>query len=809
VSGLLAGDLRFAVQSLRRSPGFTLIAIITLGLGIGANTSMFSVANAYMLQPAPYADSEHLDRIYRATPRESRGGVSPADYLDLKSEMNGYGEIAAYGGADMSLSEPGKPAEMTSALRVSANLFETLGSTPRLGRSFSSDEETVGNHRVLIISDRYWQNHFGGDPRIIGRIVRVDGEPHEIVGVLPADFSDWRHLVGIDLFRPLGFDEKESRDRGSAWLRVVARRSTTRTRAQAAVFIEDFGRRLAADFPAVHAGTTWRILPIEKTLVPPQATPMIAMLVGLSGFVVLIACSNLANLLLARTMARARELALRAALGASRAQMLRPLFVESLLLAFGGGLCALVVALWTMDWMEVASLDDNGIGVVLGLDWRVLGWAFGACLFTAVSFGVVPALFALRLDPNRALKSSSRGITGDFRHQRFRQALIVAQFALAMVLLAGAGLFVRGLHELNNRRSGWESDRLITGNFQLPIAVYPGDEEILDFHRLALERLEALPGVRSATISSAMPFFGLAESRKYLVAGHEIEPGKEPVALINAVTPHYFETVGTRVLSGRTFDEADTPTSPRVFVINEAMAHGLFVGESPLGQRLARAEGTTVEWGEIVGVVDDVQPVIPDPITVTYQLYHPMAQEPRPFNEIAVRTEGIAPATVVDGIRATFAALDPDLPVQKLQPAEATLLRANYGLGVMRSMLSSLAVLGLGLASLGVYGVAARTVAQRIGEFGIRLALGAQVKDIVRLVLTSGAKLALIGCAIGLLGAFGVTRLISSSFPTMHTSIAPVLVGVTLLLIAIAQLACYMPARQASRINPIETLRAD
>ena len=810
LSGALTSDVRFAIQSLRRSPGFTLIAVLTLGLGIGANTSMFSIASAYMLVPAPYPGSDHLDRIYRKTAQNDRGSVSPADYLDLRSEMKGYGEIAAYGLADMSVSEPGQPAEMASGLRVSANLFSTLGTAPRLGRSFRPDEETLGRHRVLIISDRYWQNRFGGDGRIIGRTVRVDGLPHEIVGVLPADFSDWRHLLGIDLFRPLGLDEKETRDRNSAWLRLVGRRSAALTREQAGAFVAAFGRRLAADFPAAHADTAWRTVPIEDTLVPSQAPGMIFMLVGLSCFVVLIACSNLANLLLARTMARARELAVRSALGASRSRMLRPLFVEALLLAFAGGVVAFFVALWTLDWIAMASKNDQGIGVVLSLDWRVLGWAFGACLFTALAFGVAPAHFALRLDLNSTLKSGSRGTTGDRRHQRFRQILIVGQFALAMVLLAGAGLFVRGRHDWNNSRHGWESDHLVTGTMLLPTATYASPEDVTDFQRRALERLEALPGVASASLSSSMPFYRQAESRKYLVAGGEArEPGHEPAALISAVSPRYFETVGTRVLSGRVFGPGDTFASPRVFIINESMARGLFGGESPIGRRLAEAGGDTVEWGEIVGVVGDVRSVFPDPVKVTYQLYQPLAQETRRFNEIAVRTAGIAPPALVGDIRTTMAALDADLPLRKLQPAETSIGRATYGLGVLSSMLSSLAVLGLGLASLGVYGVIARTMAQRTGEFGIRLALGAQVGDIVRLVLTSGAKLALIGSAVGLVGALVTTRLIAAAFPAMETSSASVLSGVTLLLIAIAQIACYIPARAAARISPTETLRAE
>jgi putative ABC transport system permease protein len=803
-------DLRFALKSLFRSPGFTLIAVITLALGIGANTSAFSILNALLLRPLPYADSRQLERIYRTTAQSSRGGVSPADYLDLKSQTNGYGEIAAYGVSDMSLSEPGEPAEMALGLRISANLFHTLGTEPELGRSFRPDETLLGNHRVLIISHRCWQNRFGGDGHIIGRTVRVDGETHEIVGVLPATLNDWRHLGAFDLFRPLGLTEKEATDRSSAWLRLVGRRSSTLTRAQADAFIASFGRRLAADFPAAHAGSAWRTLPIYDSVIPENAKGIVGMLVGLSGFVLLIACSNLANLLLARTVARARELAVRSALGASRIKLLRPLFLESLLLAFAGGILAIQVALWTHDWLNAFAALDSGDPLIFDLDWRVLGWALLASVGTALAFGVAPALFALRLDPNATLKSGSRGTTGDRGHRRFRQFLIAGQFTFAMVLLAGAALFVRGLHEWNNRRFGWESDHLVTGTMLLSTATYPSGREVADFQRLALERLEALPGVASASISYSMPFFGLAEPRKYVVAGRETpERGHEPVAVTSGVSPHYFETVGTRVLDGRTFNERDTLTSPKVFIVNQAMANGLFGGESPLGRRIAQKGGDTISWGEIVGVVADIQSVASDRLAVTYQIYQPMAQEPRHGSEIAVRTAAVAPSTLVDGIRTTMMSLDPDLPVRQLQPAEITIARAGKYQSIIGSLLSLLAVLGLGLACLGVYGVIARTVAQRTGEFGIRLALGAQKGDITRLVLTSGAKLALIGSAIGLLGAFGISRLMVAAFPGIQASSVPVLGGVTLLLIAIAQIACYMPARHASRISPTEALRAE
>jgi putative ABC transport system permease protein len=665
-----------------------------------------------------------------------------------------------------------------------------------------------GNHRVLVISHRYWQNRFGGDSQIIGRTVRVDGEPHEIVGVLPWNFSDWRHLSWADAYRPLAFSEKESRDRSATNIRLVGRRSTTPTEGEA--FIAGFGSRLAREHPAAHAETTWRTVPIADSFIDKEGPPLLQMLVGLSGFVVLIACSNLANLLLARTMTRAREFALRAALGASRVQMLRPLIAEALLLAAAGGFCALVVAQWTFEWLSVVSRGDSGVGVTLTFDWHVLGWMFGASLFTALAFGVAPALFALRLDLNSTLKSGARGTTGDRGHQRFRNTLIVGQFALALVLLAGASLFVRGLHEINNRGYGWQSGPLVTGTLVLPSSRYPGDMEVTAFQRQTVERLEALPGVASASVSYSMPFFGLSEPRKFVVAGRDVPPpGQEPAALINGVSAHYFETVGTRLLSGRSFDARDTAASPRVFIISQSMARGLFGGESPLGRQIARAGGQTFEWGEIVGVVGDVQSVDPGRVTVAYQLYQPMAQEPRPFTELAVRTAGVPPAGLIDSIRTTMAALDPDLPLRKLQSADQAIARANYQDGVFGSILSALAVLGLGLASLGIYGAIARTMAQRTGEFGIRLALGAQIGDIVRLVLASGAKLALIGSALGLFGAQAIAQLLVSAFPGMQTESVPVLIAVTSLLIGIALFACYLPARSAARISPTEALRAE
>lgn len=801
--------LRFAARSLVRSPGFTLLAIVTLALGIGANTAMFSLLNTLLIKPLPYPQSEQLDRLDRATPQNPQGRVSPADFLDLQREMQGYGEVAAYNIGETSLSEPGQPAEIVRAIRTTANLFSVLRVPPQLGRDFFPREDIPGNDRVLIISQRCWQQRFGGKWDVIGRTIRVDGEPHEIIGVLPAWFNDWRHFGPYDFFRPLGLEQEKSVDRRTTMLRLIGRRSEQRSKAETAQFITNFGARLAADFPEVNAGSTWKTVPLNSTMAPRNARAMIAMCVGLSFFVLLIGCSNLANLLLARTMARAREFAVRAALGASRSQLLRPLLSESLLLALAGGVCSMLVARWVADWLG-ARAGGDGEPLVFLFDWRVFGWAFFASLITALAFGLAPALFALRLNVNDTLKSGGRGTTGGRGHRRFRQALIVGQFALAMVLLGGAGAYVRGLDELNNSRSGWQSERVLTGTIVLPSAAYGDVEKINTFHRLALERLASVPGVATVSVSTSTPFFNWVDVRKYLVEGRELpQPGHEPAAVVNSITPRYFETFNTRLLAGRAFDERDKLTSPKVFIISQSMAAALFGNENPIGRRIGQTTIGSPQWGEIVGVAADVQSIMPDPGPVTFQLYQPMAQDPRPFGEIAVRTTGLAPATLVPAIRAVMTELDRDLPVRQLQAADVTIDRANYQLGVVRDMLTAFALLGLALASLGIYAVIARTMAQRAGEFAIRFALGACVKDITRIVLTSGVKLALAGCALGLFGAIALARFLAARNPAMHLDNPLVFVWTTLVLITVALVACWLPARRAARINPIEALRAE
>ncbi|MBX3738457.1 MAG: ABC transporter permease [Candidatus Didemnitutus sp.] len=803
-------DVVHAARQLVRAPGFSLLAIVTLGLGIGANTSMFSLVNGILLKPLPYQRVDQLERIYRSTAQNSEGNLSPADFLALRKAQSSYGTVIAYTPASASLSEPGRPAELAYSARTTADLFSVLGVTPQLGRTFRPEEDQPGRDHVVILSQRTWRGRFLSAPDIIGRTVRIDGVPHEIIGVMPESFNDWRFLGVMDFFRPLALTPAEAADRQGTRLRVIGRRDASLTPAESAGFIASFGERLAREFPEANHGSSWRTVSLQKDAAGSSGLIVLPMLVSLSAAVLLIACSNLANFLLARTMARAREFAVRAALGASRLQLLRPLFAEALLLSLVGGGVAIFVAHWFRDWAAQRSTRDNGEQVIFTVDWHVMGWAFAASLFTALVFSVGPALFALRLDLNETLKSGGRGTTGSRGHQRFRQFLIVAQFTLAMVLLAGAAQFLVGVDDAQNRRAGWESAPLATGSMLLPAGQYGDDAKLTAFHRLTLERLGALPGVEAVSLSAATPFLDWNDVRKLIVEGQPLPaPGQEPAAMFNAVSPQYLATYGTRLVSGRTFDSRDTANSPRVYLVSQSTARALFGESDPIGRRIALAGRGAPAWGEIVGVVSDIQSADPEPNTVTLRVYPALAQEPTRAVVIAVRAAGVAPSGLLDSIRTTMADLDSDLPIDQLTTADASIARTFYEMRFLRDMLTAFGVLGLGLASLGVYGVITRTTAQRAGEFAIRLALGASPRDITRLVLGAGVRQALLGSLLGLLGAYAVTSALSSAFRGVHANSPLILAATTLILIAVALVACWLPSRRASRIDAMAALRAD
>jgi putative ABC transport system permease protein len=799
-------DLRYACRTLGRQPVFTLVALLTLSFGIGLNTAMFSFVNALLLRPLPFPDAPQLVRVYRTSPQNQHGGFSPADYLALREDEAGFGRFAAYRQSNVTFSEPGRA---TQWLRVSANLFDLLGVPPILGRMFHPEEDLGGQHRVVIISHALWRDRFASAPDIIGRTLRGNDEPYEIVGVLPPAAGDHRLFGQVGIFSPLGFDEESRRARSTHAISVLGRRDASVSASAGDAFIAAFGARMAADFPKDNEKTGWRSEGLPQSATGPAGRVLLSMLLGLSGFVLLIACSNLANLLLARTIERTREFAVRAALGASRLQLVRTLALESLILAAVGGTGALFVASSTTSWLRSVIANGGGPSFEFPMDWRVLSFALGVSLLTLVLCGIGPALFTGRISTNETLKSGGRGTTADRRQQRVRHALIIGQFALAMTLLAGAGFFIRGAANLLTEHYGWNAEQVVQGDIALPSARYPGGESITAFHRRLIERVQQLPGVTTVSVSYGLPYVGLRGDGRFTVdvpgtAGR----GPEFPAKWNGITPSYFDVTGTRLVAGRFFTDADTSSSLRVAIVNETMARTLFPAGAALGARIGGA-AEKPEWMEVVGVVADVRSIDVAQAPSSFQLYKPAAQDPRHDFVVAARTAGVADGSVSAAIGAAVADLDPDLTVRALMPVTARMQEVTSQMALMQQLLMAFAVLGLLLASLGIYGAMARMVAHRTSEIGLRMALGAQIPHVVGLVFRSGGRIVAIGAGAGLLGAFALSRLLASVLPTMDTDSSLVGAAGAALLAAVAFAACYLPARRATRVNPVDALRAE
>ncbi|HVT74429.1 MAG TPA: ABC transporter permease [Lacunisphaera sp.] len=802
--------MNHAFRSLLRTPGFTLIAILTLALGIGMNTAMFSMLNAFLLRPLVYPHAERLFRLDRSVAKQPFSDPTPAQFDDLAAASSGIADLAALRYWGFTLTGPDQPADMPFAARATANYFDVLGVKPELGRSFLPDEDAPGKCNVLVISHRYWETRFGSSPDIIGRIVRLDGIPTEIIGVLPANDDASRITGSISIYRPMAVTDGERLNRIEGNETVIGRYRDGVEPDQAAAQFDTIARRLVADHPAENAGLALRIRTLQSTTLTGVGRTLTFLLLGLSGFVLLIACGNLGNLLLARAISRARESSIRAALGATRAQLIKPLAVECLLLAITGGLAAIFLAMWTGDWLS-RRLSDPSNPTPFSIDGRVLAFTFAISVVTALLFGVAPAWWAARARINESLKSGSRGTTGSRTQHRYRQLLIVTQFALALILLAGAGLFIRGLDRLVHTVSGWQSSTLITGSLNLASARYNTAEPILAFHRELRERLLALPGVANASVSFMEPLFNAPSQRSYFVAGREPpKPGHEAVAFTNGVSASYFDTVGTHLLRGRAFNQTDTPTSPRVVVINETMARALFPGENPIGRRLAVVGAASGATAEIDGVAEDVHSPDLRPSPIVFQVYIPFAQETWQYVTIAVRAADPAKVpALLEPIRRAVASLDPDQPVTNLRPAAERIQLNNSFLQTINQLLALFAGLGLLLAALGIYGVTMRLVAQRSAEIGLRMALGAQVRDILKLILGGGLRLTLTGACVGLAGAVFLSRYVASEMPGFgRMGILPVAVAAALLM-GVALIACLLPARRATRVDPVVALRAE
>lgn len=803
-------DLRLAFRSLSKSPGFTAIALLTLAVGIGLNTAMFSLVNTLLFGSAPYPNPSQLVRVFRTSAQSQTLPLSLPDITDLQQQSQTLASLTAFQWWAYSYSEPGQPAEHMLGIVASANLFTTLGVQPMLGRGFTPEEQQPGRDRVVVLSHAFWQRRFGGDPQVVGRSLRVDYENVLVVGVMPAS-ADYPVLWGtIDLWRPLPLLNDWRQERSTRWLNAMARIKPGIAPSQAQAELSGLSAQLAQQYPAANAGAGHRLIPLVQSITSATERNLSWFALGLSGFVLLIACANLANLQLARTAERGREFAIRAALGASRARLGQQLVVESLLLSVVGGVLGLILALWINDGIG-RLLTIGGGRLVIPLDYAVLGFALLASLGTGVLFGTVPAWIASRADVNAALKQQSRGSTGDRSQQKFRSALIIGEVALALVLLSGASFFIRGLQRYMDRNLGWQTSGLLSGTITLPANRYDTPEQRRTFYRELERRLPDLVGVERAAIGSALPIAAdrvANNTTNVFVEGRPIPPaGQAPLASFTVASPGYFATLQIPLVAGRLFAADLRPDAPRRIVVNEAMARQLWPGENPIGKRIS-GTADRPQWEEVIGVVRDVGfAAYAGTSEPPMQFYRPLVNEPWGYMTVVLR--GTAPEALAEPLRRVVAALDPDLAVTELRTVRQAIDDRQNTFYLINRLLGIFAFLGLCLSAIGLYGVIARLVVQRLPEFGIRMALGATPGRVLHLVLGQGLRLAVIGMVVGLAGGAALVQVLSSLLPGFPGQDTVGMVVDVLLLLFVAVCACWLPARRATRVNPIDALRAE
>jgi putative ABC transport system permease protein len=807
----LLQDARYAVRMLRKSPGFTLVAVLTLALGIGANAAIFSVVNGVLLRPLPFPEPERLVAVWTAQPAKDlvRGSSSYPDFADYRDQTASFDGLAATRSRGYTLSSP-KGAERIDGARVSWTLFPVLRVTAALGRTFSADEDRLGGPRVAVIGDALWRRRFGGDPGVVGRPVTLDGEAYTVLGVLPRGFRFDFDLREAEIWTPTALDGKDSiEERGQHYLQVVGRLKPGVPIAAARADLGAVSARLAAAYPQSNTGRTAIVQPLHDAIVGATRQGLLVLL-GAVALVLLVSSANVANLLLARGSEREREVALRSALGASRGRLARQLLTESVLLSLVGGALGLLVAFWGTDGLlALAPADLPRLGDV-HVDARVLGFTLGVTILAGLLFGTAPALRAARVALVPALSEGGRGGSGGPGARRMRSVLIVAEVALALVLLVGAGLLLRSLGRLLGVDPGFRAESVLTLRLDLPDAHYQKPENVLSFYEKLLPRAAALPGVRSVAAVAPLPFGNsMWVTGIYRKDRPEPGPGEKLSAHYEAATPGYFETIGIRVTRGRTFSDRDRRGAPRVVLVSESLAARLFPGEDPVGKPVAFGvtlddEDEKAPW-EVAGVVADV---VLDRLDKALEptFYVPAFQQPWNGVSLVLRAAG-SPGTLAEAVRKEVQALDPELPVFHVRTMPELVSASVAQRRFQALLLAAFAAVGLALAATGLYGVMALSVSQRTREIGVRIALGAPARGVLGLVLRQALSLVLLGTAVGLLGALALSRVLSSLLFRVSAT-DPVTFGIVAgLLLVTALVASYVPARRATRVDPLEALR--
>jgi len=807
----LLQDLRFGLQMLRKNPGFTLIAVLTLALGIGANTAIFSVVNAVLLRAFPYTDAERLVIVWERLGQDEQNPISPANFFDWQEQQNVVAGMAAFNDTRNSLGGDSAPEEVMGQFATD-NLFSVLGVNALVGRTFAPEDSQPGRHTVVVLSYGLWQRRFGGDPNVIGRKVLLNAVDHTVIGVMPPDFK-W-HVrknsqtgQAAELWTPWAISNDVRQFRGR-FIGAVARLKPGVSLLQARAAMDRIASRLAEQHPQFNRGAGINLVPLREQFAG-ELRRALLVLMGAVGFVLLIACANVANLLLARAAARQKEIAVRAAMGASRGRIVRQLLTEGLLLTGLGGAVGLLLARWGATALVNLSPPELGDFQQVEISASVLGFTFVVALLTGVIFSLAPAFEASKVKLGETLKETGRNLAGNPRSQRLRSVLVVAEIALALVLLIGAGLLIRSFLRLQNVDTGFDARNVLTMRVALPLGRYDQDEKRLNFFTQALERMQSLPGVEAAGAINFTPFLGLGSETGFDIDGRA-KPSPDQAAGVTSVCitdQNFFRALRIPLKRGRLFTEQEARERRNVVVINEALAGKYFPNENPLGKRIKIMMRPPHVMTEIIGVVGDVKHAQLDRAAEPMS-YWPISQLPYPFMTFALRMHGDA-SGVSAGVRNIIQTLDPQQPVGEVRTLDNLVGNSIARQRFNTLLLAVFAAVALLLSAIGIYGVMSFSVVARTHEIGIRAALGANASNILRLVLKRGMTLALAGVAVGLLAAMVLTRLMKTLLFGVSVTDPLTFVVITLLLTLVALLACWIPARLATKVDPMIALRTE
>jgi putative ABC transport system permease protein len=803
-------DLGYGFRLLIKRPGFTVVALIALALGIGANTAIFSVVNAVLLRQLPYRDPSKLVMVWENNRRRGRpqNVISPANFLDWRDQNNVFEDMAMFIDFRFNLSGVDDPEELPGQI-AQVNLFDVLGVNAQLGHTFSPENSEQGRDNVVLLSHGLWQRRYGGDPDIVGKTIMLNGESNTIIGVMPAGFQLYVKQGSqtgkpVELWLPWTYNPRARIRAGRAWL-SVARLKPEVTLAQAQTEMDSIAARFEEQYPEFDKGWGVTVVPLREQFVGDIKKALFVLLAAV-GFVLLIACANVANLLLARAASRQREIAIRTALGAGRRRVIRQLLTESVLLSIIGGGAGLLLALWGTDLLLALSPRDL-LGVdQVALDRRVLLFTALVSLITGVLFGLAPAIAASRTNLNETLKEGGRDSGGGGRSRRIRNAFVIAEVALALVLLVGSGLMIKSLWRLQSVDPGFNSSRLLTARLLLPNSKYNKDSQRIDFFKQLVERMQSQPGVRSATAIDALPFGGPGSATGFIISGRPAPaPGEVPTCDVRVVEPNYFDVMGIPFLAGRTFTEREATQVSRVVVVNKALADLYFETEGAIGQKIAIEMTDNPVPSEIVGIVGDAKYAGLD-IDARPMAYWPHPELARSFMTLVVRTEN-DPMTLAGALRHEVQALDKDQPVADIKTMEQLLSSSIARTKFSATLLVVFAVVALVLAAVGIYGVMAYSVEQRTHEIGIRMALGAGRSDVVAMVVRQGMILAGAGVLIGLGAAWALTRFLASLLYQVSTTDTTSFLSISVALAIVALVASLIPAYRATKVDPMVALR--